>query len=97
MANVHLGSSAGTSRVDPGLPLTPALWIFVVLAMLGSILALALWLVIYRQQGSSSGTSGENDDKCCSIILKQIESSQPGWRMGGVGWGGGVGGAGWCG
>uniref|UniRef100_A0AAQ5ZY93 Uncharacterized protein n=1 Tax=Amphiprion ocellaris TaxID=80972 RepID=A0AAQ5ZY93_AMPOC len=30
--------------------LSPFLWIFVVLATLGSILALALWFVIYRRQ-----------------------------------------------
>ncbi|XP_034395073.1 uncharacterized protein LOC117734868 isoform X2 [Cyclopterus lumpus] len=37
--------------------LSPALWIFVMLATLGSILALALWFIIYKRQTRHSTTS----------------------------------------
>ncbi|GAA6215579.1 uncharacterized protein LOC120783744 [Lates japonicus] len=37
--------------------LSPALWIFVVLATVGSILVLVLWLIIYRRQTRLSSTS----------------------------------------
>lgn len=72
MAEVQLRSMAHTPRVDPGIPLSPALWIFVVLATLGSILALVLWFIIYRQRMSANSNPGENDDRFCFLILNQI-------------------------
>ncbi|KAM3598255.1 uncharacterized protein V6R79_015653 [Siganus canaliculatus] len=48
-------------QVNPVTVLSPALWIFVVLAILGSILALTLWLIIYRRQTTSSRTSEDSD------------------------------------
>ncbi|TNM96664.1 tumor necrosis factor receptor superfamily member 13C-like [Takifugu flavidus] len=62
VAEVQLRSMAHTPRVDPGLPLSPALWIFVVLATLGSILALVLWFIIYRQR-MSANSNPENSKR----------------------------------
>ncbi|XP_035510137.1 uncharacterized protein LOC118322537 [Morone saxatilis] len=46
-----------TFQVNPVMVFSPALWIFVVLATLGSILALTLWFIIYRRQTGLSRTS----------------------------------------
>ncbi|XP_051244759.1 uncharacterized protein LOC127356776 [Dicentrarchus labrax] len=46
-----------TFQVNPVMVFSPALWIFVVLATLGSILALTLWFIIYRRQTGLSSTS----------------------------------------
>lgn len=45
-------------QANPVMMLSPALWIFVGLATVGSIVALVLWFVIYRQQTRNSSTSG---------------------------------------
>ncbi|CAG5897488.1 unnamed protein product [Menidia menidia] len=39
--------------------LSPSLWICVILATLGSVLAVTLWLVISRQQARSNSSSGD--------------------------------------
>ncbi|XP_053194663.1 tumor necrosis factor receptor superfamily member 13C-like [Scomber japonicus] len=44
-------------QANPVMMLSPALWIFVGLATVGSIVALVLWFVIYRQQTRNSSTS----------------------------------------
>ncbi|XP_041813769.1 uncharacterized protein LOC121621391 [Chelmon rostratus] len=54
---VRLRSTARTAQASTAMALSPALWIFVVLATLGSVLTLALWFVIYRRQSSPSSTS----------------------------------------
>ncbi|XP_068574870.1 tumor necrosis factor receptor superfamily member 13C-like isoform X2 [Cebidichthys violaceus] len=54
---VQLRSTAPTAHSV--MLLSPALWIFVVLATLGSILALALWFIIYKRQTRHSSTSEE--------------------------------------
>ncbi|XP_073351438.1 uncharacterized protein [Pagrus major] len=54
---VQLRSTERTAQVNPVMVLSPALWIFVVLATLGSILTLALWFIIYRRQTSLGSTS----------------------------------------
>lgn len=59
---VQLRSTERTAQVNPVMVLSPALWIFVVLATLGSILTLALWFIIYRRQNSLSSTSGKDND-----------------------------------
>eukprot|EP00064_Thunnus_orientalis_P002788 superscaffoldBa00000213_g2796 len=46
-------------QANPVMMLSPALWIFVGLATVGSIVALALWFVIYRRQTRISSTSEE--------------------------------------
>ncbi|XP_059203604.1 uncharacterized protein LOC131983053 [Centropristis striata] len=46
-----------TAQVNSVMLLSPALWTFVVLAILGSILTLALWFIIYRRQTRHSSTS----------------------------------------
>ncbi|XP_023287441.1 uncharacterized protein LOC111673805 [Seriola lalandi dorsalis] len=48
---------APVPQADPMLMLSPALWIFVVLATMGSILALALWFIIYRRETRQGSTS----------------------------------------
>ncbi|AWP18579.1 Hypothetical protein SMAX5B_005754 [Scophthalmus maximus] len=52
-------NTAPATQVDAVTALSPALWIFVVLATVGSILVLALWFVIYRRQTRPSSTPGE--------------------------------------
>ncbi|XP_077361247.1 uncharacterized protein LOC144006307 [Festucalex cinctus] len=47
------------SRVDPAVAGSPVLWTVVVLTTLGSLVALALWFVIYRRQSRLSRTSEE--------------------------------------
>ncbi|XP_044037740.1 uncharacterized protein LOC122869137 [Siniperca chuatsi] len=54
---VQLRATAPAAQADLVMVLSPALWIFVVLATLGSVLALALWFIIYRRQTSHSSTS----------------------------------------
>ncbi|XP_031726839.1 uncharacterized protein LOC116396390 isoform X2 [Anarrhichthys ocellatus] len=54
---VQLRSTAPTAHSV--MLLSPALWIFVVLATLGSILALSLWFIIYKQQTRHISTSEE--------------------------------------
>ncbi|XP_068434437.1 tumor necrosis factor receptor superfamily member 13C-like [Clinocottus analis] len=46
----QLRPTAPTAQAHSVVLLSPALWIFVVLATLGSILALALWFIIYKRQ-----------------------------------------------
>ncbi|XP_008303624.1 uncharacterized protein LOC103375189 isoform X2 [Stegastes partitus] len=47
----QLRATATTATTDDSaMLLSPALWIFVVLATLGSILAVTLWFMIYRRQ-----------------------------------------------
>ncbi|XP_037648629.1 uncharacterized protein LOC119501921 isoform X2 [Sebastes umbrosus] len=53
----ELRSTAPPARADAVMLLSPALWIFVVLATLGSILALALWFIIYKRQTRHISTS----------------------------------------
>ncbi|XP_030264306.1 uncharacterized protein LOC115575990 [Sparus aurata] len=60
---VKLRSTERTAQVNPVMVLSPALWIFVVLATLGSILTLALWFVIYRRQNSPSSTSEDAEQQ----------------------------------
>ncbi|XP_076609019.1 uncharacterized protein LOC143334228 isoform X2 [Chaetodon auriga] len=54
---VQVRSTPRTAQASTAMVLSPALWIFVVLATVGSILALALWFIIYRRQSSLSSTS----------------------------------------
>ncbi|XP_040047741.2 uncharacterized protein LOC120828301 isoform X1 [Gasterosteus aculeatus] len=54
---VQLRSTAPAAQAHSVMLLTPALWVFVGLATMGSILALALWLVIYKRQTSTSAVS----------------------------------------
>uniref|UniRef100_UPI0037E906D9 uncharacterized protein n=1 Tax=Semicossyphus pulcher TaxID=241346 RepID=UPI0037E906D9 len=56
---VQLRATSQATKFHPEMVLGPALWIFVILAMLGSILALALWFIIYRQQTRPSSTPGD--------------------------------------
>ncbi|KAL3054204.1 hypothetical protein OYC64_006515 [Pagothenia borchgrevinki] len=56
---VQLRATAPAARAPPLVLLGPALWIVVVLATLGSILAVTLWFIIYRRQTRHSGTSEE--------------------------------------
>lgn len=60
-------------QVHPGTALSPALWVLVLLATLGSICALTFWLLIYRQRRSSTSASGEKDDKFRFLVVKQME------------------------
>ncbi|XP_071330426.1 uncharacterized protein [Trachinotus anak] len=55
----HVRVMASAPQADPLMVLSPALWIFVVLATVGSILALALWLIIYRREARHSSSSGD--------------------------------------
>ncbi|CAF90436.1 unnamed protein product [Tetraodon nigroviridis] len=48
------------SMAQPGVPPSPALWMLVALAALGSLSVLILWLVIYRQQRSSASASEDS-------------------------------------
>uniref|UniRef100_A0A8D2ZXU3 Uncharacterized protein n=1 Tax=Scophthalmus maximus TaxID=52904 RepID=A0A8D2ZXU3_SCOMX len=50
LVNDCVRNTAPATQVDAVTALSPALWIFVVLATVGSILVLALWFVIYRRQ-----------------------------------------------
>ncbi|XP_042360776.1 uncharacterized protein LOC121956567 [Plectropomus leopardus] len=50
-------SLSQSSKVDSVMLLGLALWIFVVLATVGSILALALWCIIYKRQNRNSNTA----------------------------------------
>lgn len=54
-------NTAPATQVDAVTALSPALWIFVVLATVGSILVLALWFVIYRRQTRPSSTPGKDN------------------------------------
>ncbi|XP_036944037.1 uncharacterized protein LOC119013526 [Acanthopagrus latus] len=60
---IQLRSTERTAQVNPVMVLSPALWIFVVLATLGSILTLALWFIIYRRQNSLSSTSEDAEQQ----------------------------------
>ncbi|KAL6103319.1 uncharacterized protein ACO6RY_02743 [Pungitius sinensis] len=51
---VQLRSTAPAAQAHSVMMLTPALWVFVVLGTVGSIVALALWFVIYKRQTSTS-------------------------------------------
>ncbi|XP_038551002.1 uncharacterized protein LOC119884751 [Micropterus salmoides] len=53
---VQLKATAPT-QANLVMVLSPALWVFVVLAILGSILALTVWFIIYSRQTSYSSTS----------------------------------------
>ncbi|KAM9345652.1 uncharacterized protein ABDE67_012250 [Symphorus nematophorus] len=55
--------TAHTAQVNPLMVLSPALWIFVMLATLGSILALVLWFIIYRRQASLGSTSEDAEQQ----------------------------------
>lgn len=58
-----LGQRRTTPRgADPSAPVTvlvPALWIFVVLTTVGSILTLILWFITCRRQSSLRSTAGD--------------------------------------
>lgn len=56
------------SMAQPGVPPSPALWMLVALAALGSLSVLILWLVIYRQQRSSASASGGEHDRCWVLL-----------------------------
>ncbi|KAG7504611.1 hypothetical protein JOB18_012667 [Solea senegalensis] len=45
------------TQADSLILLTPVLWVFVVLATVGSMLVLALWFIIYRRQIRINGTT----------------------------------------
>ncbi|XP_070778978.1 tumor necrosis factor receptor superfamily member 13C-like [Enoplosus armatus] len=53
---IKLRATTPTAQANLVMVLSPALWIFVVLATLGSILALVHWFIIYRRQTSHSNT-----------------------------------------
>ncbi|XP_022073645.1 uncharacterized protein LOC110968127 isoform X2 [Acanthochromis polyacanthus] len=55
----QLRATEATTPTESMMALNPFLWIFVVLATLGSILALALWFIIYRRQTRRSSTPEE--------------------------------------
>ncbi|XP_061557318.1 uncharacterized protein LOC133415350 [Phycodurus eques] len=55
----HQRTTSPDAWADPASALSPVLWIVVVLTTLGSIVALALWFIIYRQQSRLSRTSEE--------------------------------------
>ncbi|XP_039972865.1 uncharacterized protein LOC120783744 [Xiphias gladius] len=52
---------APSTQADPVMVLSQALWILVVLATVGSILALALWFIIYRRQSRLRSTSEDTE------------------------------------
>lgn len=53
--------AAAVSQADP---VNPALCALVVLVTLGAILALAVWVIIYRRQTGLSRTSGTKEMTC---------------------------------
>lgn len=60
-------------QVQAETPLSPALWVLVLLATLGSICALTFWLLIYRRRRSSTGASGGKGDTFWFLVVKQRE------------------------
>ncbi|KAG7218363.1 hypothetical protein INR49_020437 [Caranx melampygus] len=59
-------------QADPMMVLSPALWIFVVLATVGSIVALTLWFIIYRRETRHSSTSEEAEPG-----LEPLQKTEP--------------------
>ncbi|XP_029364591.1 uncharacterized protein LOC115047650 [Echeneis naucrates] len=55
----HVRVRAPTPQADPIMMLSPALWIFVVLGTVGSIMALVLWFMIYRRESRHCSTSDD--------------------------------------
>nr|XP_046271307.1 uncharacterized protein LOC124073247 [Scatophagus argus] len=58
---VQLRSTTRASQASPVMELSPALWIIVMLATVGSVLALVLWFIIYRRQTSLSNASEDSE------------------------------------
>uniref|UniRef100_A0A671V6K5 Uncharacterized protein n=1 Tax=Sparus aurata TaxID=8175 RepID=A0A671V6K5_SPAAU len=73
---VKLRSTERTAQVNPVMVLSPALWIFVVLATLGSILTLALWFVIYRRQNKDAEQQQEPPQKTEPAAIIHSQPSQ---------------------
>lgn len=63
---------APVPQANPMMVLSPALWIFVVLATVGSILALTLWFIIYRRETRHSNTSEEAEPG-----LEPLQKTEP--------------------
>ncbi|XP_078126393.1 uncharacterized protein LOC144530623 [Sander vitreus] len=59
-----------TAQASSLMLLSPALWVSVVLVILGSIFALVLWLVIYERQTRHSHTSEEDAEQCQRPLQK---------------------------
>lgn len=55
-------SLSRSPEADSVMLLSPALWIFVVLATVGSIVALVLWFVIYKRQTRNISISGKGSE-----------------------------------
>ncbi|KAM4530763.1 uncharacterized protein PAE49_023148 [Odontesthes bonariensis] len=59
MIESRLTAKTTTATADSMSVLSPALWICVILATLGSVLAVTLWFVIFRRQTRDSGSPDE--------------------------------------
>ncbi|KAF3700485.1 hypothetical protein EXN66_Car016172 [Channa argus] len=53
--------TASTEQTNPMMPLSPTVCAIVVLVTMGSILALAVWLIIYKRQTRLGSTSGKEN------------------------------------
>ncbi|KAK2833778.1 hypothetical protein Q5P01_017667 [Channa striata] len=53
--------TASTEQVNPVTPLNPTVCAIVVLVTMGSVLALAVWLIIYKRQSRLSSTSADSE------------------------------------
>ncbi|XP_051905970.1 tumor necrosis factor receptor superfamily member 13C-like [Hippocampus zosterae] len=63
-------STSPAARADPDIALNPVLWIVVVLTTLGSIMALALWFIIYKRQSRLGRTSAEEMESAPEPLRK---------------------------
>nr|XP_061805017.1 uncharacterized protein LOC133596262 [Nerophis lumbriciformis] len=78
----HQRTTSPTAWSDP-ISLSPVLWIAVVLTTLGSIVALALWFILYRRQRRLNTTSGYKSiskdlNVPVSTVPSVIEEMEPG-------------------